>query len=292
MMGNKNKNSGRACQNLGPKEIRKRKIFGWLMILLASLASGMTLLFNAQPFFYLLISLLFFLGFLGILQAKRGICVIYAARGVKNFDRGVERISDPSETMQLGSESKAIYLKALLFSLFLIAILMFIRNHMAESAEPKQKSEENAEESSMENVQKTEDEWKKILSPEQYQILRKKGTERAFTGKYYNHHAKGVYRCAACGNVLFASETKFESGTGWPSFWQPLKAESVEVEEDLSLGMDRTEVRCAKCGGHLGHIFDDGPAPTHQRYCINSAALNFKEEGSTNGASLSSKMSF
>jgi peptide-methionine (R)-S-oxide reductase len=119
-------------------------------------------------------------------------------------------------------------------------------------------------------------EWKKTLSPEQYEVLRRKGTERAFTGRYYNSKDKGVYRCAGCGNPLFDSETKFDSGTGWPSYYQPISADAVETEQDKSYGMIRKEVLCARCGGHLGHVFPDGPEPTGQRYCINSLSLDFE----------------
>lgn len=122
---------------------------------------------------------------------------------------------------------------------------------------------------------KPESYWKEKLTPEQYKICRQKGTERAFTGKYWDNHAKGIYRCAACGQELFSSETKFESGTGWPSYYDIIKTGNVEVKEDNSWFMKRTEVVCGRCGSHLGHVFDDGPKPTNKRYCINSACLEF-----------------
>jgi peptide-methionine (R)-S-oxide reductase len=126
-------------------------------------------------------------------------------------------------------------------------------------------------------VRKSEAEWKKILTASQFYILREKGTELPFTGKYLDNHEKGVYKCAGCGQVLFSSDAKFESGTGWPSFWEPFSQSSVVLVEDHSLGMTRIEVLCSKCGGHLGHVFDDGPAPTYKRYCINSDVLIFQK---------------
>ena len=128
-------------------------------------------------------------------------------------------------------------------------------------------------------VEKSDSEWRRELTPQQYRVLREKGTEPPFTGKYWNEHADGVYRCAACGNELFDASTKFESGTGWPSFYQPIEGAHVATEEDRSLFMRRTEVHCARCGGHLGHLFDDGPQPTGLRYCINSASLELDREG-------------
>lgn len=130
----------------------------------------------------------------------------------------------------------------------------------------------------MEKIRKSEEEWQKELTPEQYRILRQKGTEPAFSGALYQNHEDGTYRCAACGAVLFQSDTKFESGSGWPSFFNPAESEAVETHEDNSYGMRRVEVTCARCGGHLGHVFPDGPQPTGLRYCINSASLKFEKQ--------------
>ena len=159
----------------------------------------------------------------------------------------------------------------LALSLGMVAISCVSAPRSAVAAQSKVTAQEG-----IKKIVKTEDQWKKELTPDQYRVLREKGTERAFTGAYWDNHAKGTYRCAACGLELFDSSTKFDSGTGWPSFWAPIAKPNVTIHRDESLGMVREEVVCSRCGGHLGHLFDDGPEPTGMRYCMNSVSLKFE----------------
>jgi peptide-methionine (R)-S-oxide reductase len=135
-----------------------------------------------------------------------------------------------------------------------------------------------AETAKTQKIYKTEAEWRELLTPEQFHVMRESGTERAFTGALLNNHEDGIYHCAACNAPLFASDKKFESGSGWPSFWLPISPDAIEAHEDVSHGMRRIEVKCATCGAHLGHVFPDGPKPTGMRYCINSASLGFSNQ--------------
>ena len=168
--------------------------------------------------------------------------------------------------------------KAAVYILIALAILLSASD--CETIPPiLNETETQKEERTMpEKITKTDSEWKARLTKEQYYILRQKGTERPFTGKYHNSKAKGTYQCAGCGNDLFAADTKFDSGTGWPSFYKPISQKNIDTKIDKSLFTKRIEVLCARCGGHLGHVFNDGPKPTGQRYCINSKALNLKNK--------------
>jgi len=167
-------------------------------------------------------------------------------------------------------------LAAIFLALGLIwAVSVVWANNRAKSARPKASAAAATTTEGATSVKKTDEEWKATLTPEQYRVLRQEGTEMPFANKYWNHHGRGVYKCAGCGQELFSSTTKFESGSGWPSYTAPFAPANVREIEDRTHGMARVEVECSRCGGHLGHVFDDGPAPTGLRYCINSAALNF-----------------
>ncbi len=161
--------------------------------------------------------------------------------------------------------------------LFLITIIPLFFSCQGNSQTHSTNSPTMNNDSTNKTVNKTEEEWKKVLSPEQYYVLRQKGTEAPFSGKFYKHSEKGTYVCAACGEELFKSDTKFDAGCGWPSFFEAIDSTKITYTRDTSHGMIRTEITCTKCGGHLGHVFDDGPQPTGLRYCVNSLSIDFKK---------------
>lgn len=175
---------------------------------------------------------------------------------------------------------KRSYIYVVLFSVILfVAFSVFNSRSMNASQDQQSKKTEKKGSLNKMNVVKTNEEWKRILTPEQYEVMREKGTERPFTGKYWNTTDDGTYTCAACGQVLFKSKTKFDAGCGWPSFFEPSDSAKIIYKDDYSFGMHRIEVECGNCGAHLGHVFDDGPEPSGKRYCINSVSLDFKKEG-------------